>query len=120
MLNALRPDLQLETAEVSKQLGRGKHTTRHVELLEIGGGLVADTPGFSSLDLNNVNMEDLTYYFPEMKKRMNECKFRGCFHVKEPQCAVKAAVENGEIKKYRYDHYLLFLEEIQQRKPRYE
>lgn len=120
LLNALRPDLELETNIISKHLGRGKHTTRHVELLEIGGGLVADTPGFSSLEFRTIEQEELTFYFPEMRERINECKFRGCLHLKEPGCAVKEAVEEGYIKDYRYQHYLTFLEEIRQRKPRYE
>ena len=120
MLNALRPDLKLETNAISKHLGRGKHTTRHVELLEIGGGLVADTPGFSSLEFKTIEVEELSFFFPEMKERINDCKFRGCLHLKEPDCAVKEAVKNGAIKDYRYQHYLSFLEEIRQRKPRYE
>lgn len=120
LLNALRPDLKLETNAISKHLGRGKHTTRHVELLEIGGGLVADTPGFSSLEFKTIEVEELSFFFPEMKERINDCKFRGCLHLKEPDCAVKEAVKNGTIKDYRYQHYLSFLEEIRQRKPRYE
>lgn len=120
LLNALRPDLKLETNAISKHLGRGKHTTRHVELLEIGGGLVADTPGFSSLEFKTIEVEELSFFFPEMKERINDCKFRGCLHLKEPDCAVKEAVKNGDIKDYRYQHYLSFLEEIRQRKPRYE
>lgn len=119
LLNALQPELNLETKAISKHLGRGKHTTRHVELLEIGNGLVADTPGFSSLDFSNIEAEELTYCYPEMKERFANCKFRGCLHDKEPHCAIKEAVETGEIKEFRYNHYLLFLKEIQQRKPRY-
>ncbi|MCU9612154.1 ribosome small subunit-dependent GTPase A [Caldibacillus lycopersici] len=120
LLNALRPDLDLETNAISKHLGRGKHTTRHVELLDVGEGLVADTPGFSSMDFTEIEIEELPFYFPEMKERMNDCKFRGCLHVKEPKCAVKQAVETGEVKTYRYEHYLTFLEEIRERKPRYD
>jgi ribosome biogenesis GTPase / thiamine phosphate phosphatase len=119
LLNALRPDLKLETKEISKHLGRGRHTTRHVELLEIEGGYVADTPGFSSLDFIDIEMEDLSFYFPEMRKRLNDCKFRGCLHDKEPQCAIKSAVNEGEIAHYRYENYLSFLNEIRNRKPRY-
>lgn len=119
LLNVLRPDLGLKTNDISTHLGRGKHTTRHVELISIGTGYVADTPGFSSLDFTGIEVEDLTYCFPEMKERSNSCKFRGCTHVKEPKCAIKAAVESGEIPKYRYDHYLTFVEEIKDRKPRY-
>lgn len=119
MLNALRPELELKTADISSHLGRGKHTTRHVELIEIDGGLVADTPGFSSLDFQSLNAEDLDSCFSEMARLSNQCKFRGCLHMGEPQCAVKKAVEKGEIPQYRYDHYQLFLQEIKDRKPRY-
>ncbi|WP_026570408.1 ribosome small subunit-dependent GTPase A [Sediminibacillus sp. JSM 1682029] len=118
-LNAVNPCLNLETNEISESLGRGKHTTRHVELVEINDGLVADTPGFSSLDFTEIELEDLPDSFPEMRKRQGDCKFRGCMHFKEPKCAVKAAVEANEIPEYRYQHYLQFIEEIQNRKPRY-
>ncbi|MDQ0230580.1 ribosome small subunit-dependent GTPase A [Metabacillus malikii] len=119
LLNLLRPDLELKTNDISTHLGRGKHTTRHVELIPVGTGFVADTPGFSSLEFTGIEIEDLTYCFPEMKERSGDCKFRGCTHVKEPKCAIKAAVENGDIPQYRYDHYLSFVEEIKERKPRY-
>ncbi|WP_175638854.1 ribosome small subunit-dependent GTPase A [Metabacillus schmidteae] len=119
LLNVLRPDLELKTNDISSHLGRGKHTTRHVELISVGTGFVADTPGFSSLDFTGIEVEDLSYCFPEMRTRSGDCKFRGCTHVKEPKCAVKEAVAEGEIPQYRYDHYLTFVEEIKDRKPRY-
>lgn len=119
LLNALKPELELKTAETSRSLGRGKHTTRHVELLPMLDGLVADTPGFSALAFDEIEKEELTQYFPEMWEKRAECKFSGCLHKKEPKCAVKQAVETGEIAAYRYDHYLLFLEEIENRKPDY-
>ncbi|MGM7720329.1 ribosome small subunit-dependent GTPase A [uncultured Metabacillus sp.] len=119
LLNVLRPDLDLRTNDISTHLGRGRHTTRHVELIAVGSGFVADTPGFSSLDFTGIEVEDLSYCFPEMKERSSDCKFRGCTHVKEPKCAVKDAVDSGEIPKYRYEHYLTFVEEIKDRKPRY-
>lgn len=120
ILNTLKPELQLETAPISHTLGRGKHTTRHVELIPLDeGGYLADTPGFSSLDFQNIEVEDLTFYFPEMKERLTECKFRGCTHVNEPSCAVKKAVVDGEIIKHRYEHYLQFIEEIKTQKRRY-
>lgn len=118
-LNALRPDLSLETAEISSRLGRGKHTTRHVEMLEVLGGVVADTPGFSSLDFDQIELEQLPFCFRDVAEYQPNCKFRGCMHVNEPKCAVKDAVENGEITEYRYQHYLAFYEEIKTRKPRY-
>ncbi|SEM74946.1 ribosome biogenesis GTPase [Terribacillus saccharophilus] len=119
MLNAIDPRLDLETNEISESLGRGRHTTRHVELIPIGGGLVADTPGFSSLEFTELEAEELPSCFPEFREREDDCKFRGCMHHKEPKCAVKDAVESGEIPEYRYTHYLQFLEEIKSRKPRY-
>jgi ribosome biogenesis GTPase len=120
LLNALRPDLQLKTNDISTHLGRGKHTTRHVELLEIGGGLVADTPGFSALEFDDIEIEELPLYFPEFRERSDGCKFRGCLHVTEPKCAVREAVEAGQIPSYRYENYLSFIEEMKERKPRYE
>ena len=119
LLNVLRPDLELKTNHISTHLGRGKHTTRHVELISIGNGLVADTPGFSSLEFTDIEAEDLTSCFPEIQKASENCKFRGCLHVSEPKCAVKQAVEEKEIPEYRYKHYLDFLQEIKERKPRY-
>lgn len=119
LLNAINPELTIKTGEISKSLGRGKHTTRHVELIEMNNGLVADTPGFSALDFAEIELEQLSDCFVEMRKRSDDCKFRSCSHDKEPNCAVKKAVESGEIKQYRYDHYLQFLQEIISRKPRY-
>ena len=119
LLNALEPSLVLPTGEISESLGRGKHTTRHVELLEVADGLVGDTPGFSSLDFDEIQLEELAGYFPEIRERSADCKFRGCSHNKEPKCAVKQAVTDGEIAIYRYEHFLSFYEEIQLRKPRY-
>ena len=119
LLNTLLPSLALKTGVISQHLGRGKHTTRHVELMEVAGGLLADTPGFSSFDFDTIEREELTACFPELARTAESCKFRGCLHVKEPKCAVKDAVEAGEIRAYRYEHYLQFLEEIMDRKPRY-
>ena len=119
MLNTLLPHLNLKTNEISQSLGRGKHTTRHVELIEVAGGLLADTPGFSSFDFDMIEKEQLTNCFPELERISENCKFRGCLHKKEPKCAVKEAVENGEIRNYRYEHYEQILQEIQDRKPRY-
>lgn len=117
LLNTLLPKLALKTGEISTALGRGKHTTRHVELIDVGNGLLADTPGFSTFEMDHIEKEELSSCFIEMNKY--SCKFRGCMHVKEPGCAVKEAVEKGEIASHRYEHYLQFLEEIIDRKPRY-
>jgi ribosome biogenesis GTPase len=90
-----------------------------VELIKIGNGLIADTPGFSSLEFTSIEAEELTYCFPEMQRASENCKFRGCLHVSEPKCGVKQAVDTGEIPDHRYKHYLDFLQEIKDRKPRY-
>lgn len=119
ILNALNPSLLIETDEISTSLGRGKHTTRYVELVEVGSGLVADTPGFSALDFGEIELEELADCFPEMRAVKDQCRFRGCMHNQEPHCAVKSAVESGHIKDYRYKNYLSFYDEIKSRKPRY-
>ncbi|UAC49350.1 ribosome small subunit-dependent GTPase A [Bacillus aquiflavi] len=119
LLNMINPELNLKTAQISTHLGRGKHTTRHVELMEIGNGFVADTPGFSSLEFTGIEAQQLATFFPEINNIGEGCKFRGCFHLKEPHCAVKAAVENKVIPEYRYKNYKNFLQEIKERKPRY-
>ncbi|WP_273850362.1 ribosome small subunit-dependent GTPase A [Guptibacillus spartinae] len=119
LLNAINPDLELDTSDISTHLGRGKHTTRHVELIPFGSGLVADTPGFSSLDFRGIEADDLWLYFPEIQEKSSACKFRACTHQSEPGCAVKTAVENEEIKAYRYDHYSSFFQEIKDTKRRY-
>ncbi|MFF5993267.1 ribosome small subunit-dependent GTPase A [Lysinibacillus sp. KU-BSD001] len=119
LLNTLLPELNLKTGIISQSLGRGKHTTRHVELIEVCGGLLADTPGFSSFDFDTIEKEELTACFPEFLRISEGCKFRGCLHMKEPKCAVKSALETGDIKEYRYAHYEQFLQEIFDRKPRY-
>ncbi|MCY9062437.1 ribosome small subunit-dependent GTPase A [Bacillus inaquosorum] len=119
LLNAISPELGLRTNEISEHLGRGKHTTRHVELIHTSGGLVADTPGFSSLEFTDIEEEELGYTFPDIREKSSSCKFRGCLHLKEPKCAVKQAVEDGELKQYRYNHYVEFMTEIKDRKPRY-
>ncbi len=110
LLNALDIHLQIDTNEISKALGRGKHTTRHVELIEMYGGYVADTPGFSSLELN-IEPVDLAISYHDFQELSKQCKFRGCLHESEPHCAVKNAVEQGEISSQRYEHYLMFLKE---------
>lgn len=120
LLNVLAPHLSLKTGGISKSLGRGKHTTRHVELIPLYGGWIADTPGFSSLDLDELELEDLRECFPEFVARQNDCKYRGCNHLNEPSCQVKKDVENGMILSSRYKDYVAFAEEIKERKRRYE
>lgn len=119
LLNVINPQFDIKTGEVSTTLGRGRHTTRHVELLVINNGLVADTPGFSLIEFSEIEAEDLANGFVELKEYGKRCKFRSCLHDKEPNCAVKKAVDDGQIEKFRYKHYLSFLQEILSRKPRY-
>ena len=118
ILNRLAPELKLETGEVSEKLGRGRHTTRHVELYRLGEDTyVADTPGFSSFDTDQMELilkENLQYAFPDFGSFIGKCRFDDCSHRKEPDCAVRAAVEAGEIEKSRYESYLRLYEKSSQ------
>lgn len=118
MLNALCPDLALETGEVSEKLGRGRHTTRHVELYKLAEDTyVADTPGFSSFDTDQMDVmlkENLQYAFPDFAPFLGKCQFHDCSHRAEPDCAVRQAVEAGELEKTRYDSYLRLYEKSSQ------
>ncbi|RHX74551.1 ribosome small subunit-dependent GTPase A [Lacticaseibacillus paracasei] len=120
LLNHLVPGLDLATAAISHALNRGRHTTRTTDLYPIHGGLVADTPGFSSLGLLDVTLDDLRDRFPEFAALAPNCKFRGCQHVSEPHCAVKAALAAGDIMQSRYDNYLQFREELSGKRPVYK
>lgn len=119
LLNRIDPDFHLQTQEISKALGRGKHTTRHCELHEIAGGWVADTPGFSSMDFTNMDILTLAERIPDFQAYLHQCKFNDCVHLQEPNCAVLQAVENGEIQKERYQHYVEVVQMIKQAKPKY-
>ena len=116
LLNRLKDDLNLKTGEISKALGRGRHTTRHVELLEIEEGLVADTPGFSSLDFNGMNKKDIKDNFVEFYKNEDKCKYKDCMHIKEDGCYIKKLVEEGKIRNTRYNNYVKFIESINEKK----
>ena len=120
LLNEVDKNFELKTGEVSDKIKRGKHTTRHAELLKLEcGGMVADTPGFSSLTLDDIDENELKEYFIEFENH-DECRFGSrCIHENEPSCAVKEAVENGEISKKRYDSYIQLLNEIRSGKRRY-
>lgn len=120
LLNKIAPDLQLETGEISESLGRGRHTTRAVSFYNLNGGKIADTPGFSSLDYEVSTAEDLNQAFPEIAEFSKSCKFRTCTHTHEPNCAVKPAVESGRIAIFRFDNYLQFLSEIENRRETYK
>jgi ribosome biogenesis GTPase len=111
LLNKLDINLHLKTDNISYALGRGKHTTRHVELLEIKDCLIADTPGFSSLDFYNMDKNDIRDSIVEFNKYMNECKYRDCFHIKEDDCKIKELVSKRLIMPSRYDNYLKFIQE---------
>ena len=118
ILNRLAPELNLETGAVSEKLGRGRHTTRHVELFPLGEDTyVADTPGFSSFDTDQMELilkENLQYAFPDFGSYIGKCRFDDCSHRKEPDCAVRAAVEAGAIEASRYESYLRLYEKSSQ------
>lgn len=120
LLNQLVPGLALETGEISEALNRGKHTTRHVELIDVAKGWVADTPGFSSIDFFDLEVTDLPKMFPEFVVLQDACRFRECSHTHEPDCAVKEALAEGKIAQIRYDNYLLFLQELKNQRPTYQ
>lgn len=107
LLNRIDASLKLKTGEVSESLGRGKHTTRLVELLEVNNGLIADTPGFSSLDID-IEKKKIKTYYPDFDKN---CKYRSCLHIKEDGCKIIELVNNKKIPRWRYDNYIKFLEE---------
>lgn len=115
LLNVLDISLNIETSHISKSLGRGRHTTRHVELIPMLDGLVADTPGFSSLEIE-MEPEEVAVSYHDFAQLATSCKFRGCLHDSEPKCAVKAAVENGDISKERYEHYIMYLKDAKNKK----
>ncbi|MBI9010281.1 MAG: ribosome small subunit-dependent GTPase A [Tenericutes bacterium] len=119
LLNAINPELNLKTNEISKALGRGKHTTRYVEIYEFGSGFIADTPGFSKLEFEDFESDQLKYYYPDFFKFSEKCKFNECTHVHEPKCEVRRLVETGEIPRFRYDNYVTIFNEIKAIKPKY-
>jgi ribosome biogenesis GTPase len=119
LLNALNPEFDIETNEISKALGRGKHTTRQSDLLDLFEGLVADTPGFSKLDFFDIKVEEIPDCFIDFFELSHQCKFRGCTHLNEPKCKVKEEVENGNILRSRYRNYQLITEEIKSQKIKY-
>lgn len=114
VLNAIDSRFSIATGEISEKLGRGRHTTRHIELYQAHGGLIADTPGFSDIDMERVSLikkDQLQYCFPEFKELLGNCKFTSCSHTKEKACAVLNAVENGEIPLSRIESYRKLYEE---------
>jgi len=119
LINQLVPDAGMETGNISEKIDRGKHTTRHSELFCMeAGGYIFDTPGFSSLELWDMEKEELRHSFPEFREYEGACRFQGCVHGKEPGCAVKAAVEDKAISRERYDSYISLFQELQEREKR--
>ena len=120
ILNALEPNFAIATGEISEKLGRGRHTTRHVELFPLSGGLIADTPGFSAFDTEKEELwqkEALAPAFREFRPYLDQCRFAGCSHVKEKGCAVLAAVKAGDIQKSRHRSYVRMYQQAKENKP---
>ena len=117
LINILQPEAQMETGDISQKIERGKHTTRHSELFPIDeDSYIMDTPGFSSLYVNDFEKEELKNYFPEFVPYEGKCRFHGCDHVHEPDCAVKNAVKDGNIHKIRYKNYKEMYEELKSKR----
>ena len=120
LLNRLCPQLGLATGDVSEKLGRGRHTTRHVELYDLGENTFAiDTPGFSSFDTDRMELivkENLQYAFPDFAPYLGQCKFHDCAHLKEPGCRVRQALQEGELQLSRYDSYVRLYERARELK----
>ncbi len=115
--NALQENVQMETGEISKKLKRGKHTTRHSQVIPVGKDTyLMDTPGFSSLYLTDIEEQELKDYFPEFREYEDQCRFQGCRHIHEPGCAVKEALNNHKISSLRYEDYLGLHEEIKEKR----
>ena len=117
LINCLQENVNMETGSISRKIERGKHTTRHSELIPIDeDSYIMDTPGFSSLYVNDFEKEELKYYFPEFSPYEGKCRFNGCDHIHEPGCAVKEAVESGAIHKIRYEDYTEMYRELKEKK----
>jgi ribosome biogenesis GTPase len=119
VINALMPGLKLKTGEISEKIKRGKHTTRHSELIALDfGGFVLDTPGFTSLDLTMIDLEDIRHYYREFED-LEPCHFANCLHINEPKCRVKEAQKEGTVSTMRYKAYLYIANEIAERKEKF-
>lgn len=117
IINLIQENIQMETGSISQKISRGKHTTRHSELITINeDSYIMDTPGFSSLYVNDFEKEELKYYFREFAPFEGKCRFQGCDHIHEPSCAVKQALEEGRIHEVRYKDYLEMYQELQNKK----
>ncbi len=117
LVNLLQTGVVMETGAVSEKIKRGKHTTRHSEFIPVDEETyILDTPGFSSLDIDEIEAEELKDYFPEFREYEGKCRFRGCVHENEPDCAVKTAVREGIIAKRRYESYLMLYRDLKSKK----
>lgn len=113
LINCLQPNIQMETGSISKKIERGKHTTRHSEIIPISGDTyIMDTPGFSTLYIPGFEKEDLQQFYPEFVEYEPYCRFKGCSHISEPDCGVKEAIVEGKISKLRYENYKLLYQEL--------
>ena len=109
MLNLLNPDLELKTGDISYALGRGKHTTRHTELYKLDDGLIADTPGFSAIDLSALKPIEIRDNMIDMFNALESCKYRDCMHIKEDGCSIRERIKDDKILKERYENYINFI-----------
>ena len=117
LLNAINPDSQAKTGSISEKIKRGKHTTRHSELISVGvNTYIMDTPGFSSLFVDNMECDELREYYNEFSNLQADCRFQGCVHINEPDCKVKEALERGEISQLRYENYKQLYQELKDKK----
>ena len=113
LVNCLQDNIQMETGKISSKIDRGKHTTRHSEIIPIcDGTYIVDTPGFSSMDVPGFEKEDLWTCYPDFAEYEPYCRFQGCSHINEPDCGVKDALKQGKISRIRYDNYILLYEEL--------
>lgn len=115
LINRMYPDFCLETGEISRKLGRGRHTTRHVELFKVGSGYIADTPGFSSLDFETndlIKKDELAFYFPDFAYYIGSCRFSTCAHVNDKGCSLVEAVKSGDVERTRHESYVTMYNEV--------
>lgn len=120
LLNKLQADANVETGDISHKSKRGKHTTRHVEIFDLDfGGMIYDTPGFTSFDILEAEEDELPFLYPEMHPFVGQCKYDNCRHIKEPKCRIREAVELGDIHKSRYNSYVTQYEEIKEKRKKY-
>ena len=114
LINTLQSDVTMETGEISRKAGRGRHTTRHSEIISIDdkGSYIIDTPGFSVIDLTDITKKDIGYCYPEINEASGKCYFTGCSHISEPDCEVKRRLNNGLISEIRYNNYVKLYNEV--------